>query len=42
MQDTTSFSKKYLSKKKLKSFKTRGEADEESLQFWEFTLMAKS
>ena len=43
MQDMTSLFQKYLSKKKtLQSFKTRGEANEELLQLWEFALTAKS
>ena len=42
MQDMTSLFQKIPVKKKLKSFKTRGEANEESLQLWEFALTAKS
>ena len=42
MQDLTSLFQKYLSKKTLQSFKTRGEANEELLQLWEFALTAKS
>ena len=42
MQDMTSLFQKIFIKKKLQSFKPRGEANEESLQLWEFTLMAKS
>ena len=42
MQDMTALFQKISIKKKLKSFKTRGEANEERLQLWEFALTAKS
>ena len=42
MQDMTALFQKISIKNKLKSFKTRGEASEGTLQLWEFALTAKN